>query len=74
MVPSGLQAVGAYYLVPYVITNYHLVLITFLQHTDVYMPHFRNKVKEEGHFAGLTGLGWSIYCYVSPSSRVYMCS
>jgi omega-6 fatty acid desaturase (delta-12 desaturase) len=23
------------------VVNYHLVLITFLQHTDVYMPHFR---------------------------------
>jgi omega-6 fatty acid desaturase / acyl-lipid omega-6 desaturase (Delta-12 desaturase) len=25
------------------IVNYHLVLITFLQHTDVFMPHFRGK-------------------------------
>jgi omega-6 fatty acid desaturase (delta-12 desaturase) len=30
--------------VPYMITNYHLVLITFLQHTDVYMPHFDDSV------------------------------
>ena len=36
---------ACYYLVPYMVVNYHLVLITFLQHTDVYMPHFRNKVR-----------------------------
>lgn len=36
----GFTLVAAHYLVPYMITNYHLVLITFLQHTDVYMPHF----------------------------------
>jgi omega-6 fatty acid desaturase / acyl-lipid omega-6 desaturase (Delta-12 desaturase) len=35
--------VAAYYLIPYMVVNYHLVLITFLQHTDVYMPHFRGK-------------------------------
>jgi len=39
----GFTAVAAYYLVPYAVANYHLVLITYLQHTDVYMPHFRNK-------------------------------
>lgn len=39
----GFATVGAYYLVPYAIVNYHLVLITFLQHTDVFMPHFRAK-------------------------------
>jgi len=37
------QTVAYYYLIPWVITNYHLVLITYLQHTDVYMPHFRGK-------------------------------
>lgn len=37
----GFATVGAYYLVPYAIANYHLVLITYLQHTDVFMPHFR---------------------------------
>jgi len=41
---TGFQNVAFYYLIPYMITNYHLVLITYLQHTDVYMPHFRNKV------------------------------
>lgn len=39
----GFQQVAAYYIIPYMVVNYHLVLITFLQHTDVYMPHFREK-------------------------------
>mmetsp|Transcript_7991 Transcript_7991/g.11920 ORF Transcript_7991/g.11920 Transcript_7991/m.11920 type:complete len:429 (+) Transcript_7991:111-1397(+) len=39
----GFVNVWCYYLVPYMVVNYHLVLITYLQHTDVYMPHFRNK-------------------------------
>jgi len=37
----GFLNVACYYLIPYTITNYHLVLITYLQHTDVFMPHFR---------------------------------
>lgn len=36
-------AVAFYYLIPLAITNYHLVLITYLQHTDVFVPHFRGK-------------------------------
>lgn len=39
----GFLNVATYYLIPYMIVNYHLVLITFLQHTDVFMPHFRGK-------------------------------
>lgn len=39
----GFLTVGAYYIIPEMIVNLHLVLITYLQHTDVYMPHFRNK-------------------------------
>jgi len=39
----GFLKVLQFYLVPYFITNYHLVLITYLQHTDVFMPHFRGK-------------------------------
>jgi len=39
----GFITVLNFYILPYFITNYHLVLITFLQHTDVFMPHFRNK-------------------------------
>jgi len=37
----GFASVAFYYLIPYAICNYHLVLITYLQHTDVFMPHFR---------------------------------
>ena len=32
-----------YYGVPQLITNCYLVLITFLQHTDTYIPHFRGE-------------------------------
>ena len=39
----GWGAVAYYYLIPYAVTNAHLVLITYLQHTDVFMPHFREK-------------------------------
>ena len=39
----GFRNLAFYYLIPYFITNYHLVLITYLQHTDVYMPHFRDE-------------------------------
>jgi len=39
----GIVNVGLYYLLPFMVTNYHLVLITYLQHTDVYMPHFRGE-------------------------------
>jgi len=39
----GFNKVASFYLLPYMITNLHLVLITYLQHTDVYMPHFRGE-------------------------------
>mmetsp|Transcript_30703 Transcript_30703/g.42035 ORF Transcript_30703/g.42035 Transcript_30703/m.42035 type:complete len:459 (+) Transcript_30703:107-1483(+) len=39
----GFLAVATYYLLPYMVTNLFLVLITYLQHTDVFMPHFRSK-------------------------------
>jgi len=39
----GARNVLFYYLIPYFVVNYHLVLITYLQHTDVFMPHFRGK-------------------------------
>ena len=39
----GLTAVVAFYGIPYLIVNAHLVLITFLQHTDIYVPHFRER-------------------------------
>ncbi|KAJ3114590.1 hypothetical protein HDU96_001892 [Phlyctochytrium bullatum] len=36
----GPVAVGKYYLAPYLWVNAWLVMITFLQHTDVRIPHF----------------------------------
>ena len=39
-----------FYLVPYFVVNAYLVLITFLQHTDTYIPHFR-----EGEWTWLRG-------------------
>ncbi len=37
----GAQAVAAYYFVPYLVVNLYLVLITFLQHTDEKIAHYR---------------------------------
>lgn len=37
----GLKAIVVYYGIPYLIVNYHLVLITYLQHTDEYIPYYR---------------------------------
>jgi omega-6 fatty acid desaturase (delta-12 desaturase) len=39
----GWGSVWTYYLAPLMVTNYHLVLITYLQHTATYIPHFRGK-------------------------------
>ncbi|CAG7833707.1 unnamed protein product [Allacma fusca] len=39
----SLTNVFFYYGMPQIITNYHLVLVTFLQHTDTYIPHFRGE-------------------------------
>jgi omega-6 fatty acid desaturase (delta-12 desaturase) len=35
-----------YYFVPYLFVNFWLVLITFLQHTDTYVPHYRGPTGE----------------------------
>jgi len=35
-----------YYFIPYLFVNFWLVLITFLQHTDTYIPHFRGPTGE----------------------------
>ena len=43
-------AVLAYYFLPYLVTNANLVLITFLQHTDPAVPHYR-----EGEFTWVRG-------------------
>ncbi|KAJ9083863.1 hypothetical protein DSO57_1030317 [Entomophthora muscae] len=34
------ETVGKYYLMPYLFNNAWLVMITYLQHTDVYVPHY----------------------------------
>merc|ERR1711988_2007468 len=39
----GFGTVAFYYLLPLTITNLYLVLITYLQHTATYIPHFRGK-------------------------------
>ena len=39
----GFGAWLSYFFVPYMIVNFHLVLITYMQHTDVYMPHYDEK-------------------------------
>lgn len=39
----GASAVLAYYGIPYLVNNFWLVLITYLQHTDVNVPHFAGK-------------------------------
>lgn len=39
----GVAAVCAYYVLPYIVVNANLVLITYLQHTDEYVPHYREK-------------------------------
>ncbi len=39
----GARAVAAYYILPYLVVNMNLVLITYLQHTDEYVPHFRGE-------------------------------
>jgi omega-6 fatty acid desaturase (delta-12 desaturase) len=36
----GFRAFFFYYFLPLLITNNSLILVTYLQHTDVYMPHF----------------------------------
>ena len=38
---AGAGRVAAYYGVPYLVVNSMLVLITYLQHTDEYVPHYR---------------------------------
>jgi omega-6 fatty acid desaturase / acyl-lipid omega-6 desaturase (Delta-12 desaturase) len=39
----GIFAFVKFYFIPYLVVNFWLVLITFLQHTDIYMPHYRGK-------------------------------
>lgn len=38
---TSFRTVAFMYLIPYLIVNYHLVMITYLQHTATYIPHYR---------------------------------
>ncbi|KAF9360374.1 Fatty acid oxidation complex subunit alpha [Mortierella sp. AD094] len=40
-IQTSFLSVFKYYIVPYLFVNFWLVLITFLQHTDPKMPHYR---------------------------------
>ncbi|WFD22427.1 hypothetical protein MEQU1_001097 [Malassezia equina] len=42
--PGGWRDVFKYYVVPYLWTNHWLVMITYLQHTDVRLPHYQPSV------------------------------
>lgn len=37
----SLSAVVFYYGIPYLIVNHYLIIITFLQHSDEFVPHYR---------------------------------
>lgn len=39
----GWETVLKYYGIPIVVVNYHLVALTYLQHTALYLPHYRGK-------------------------------
>ncbi|KAI8802232.1 delta-12 fatty acid desaturase [Cladochytrium replicatum] len=38
----GIVNLAKYYIVPYLVVNFWLVTITYLQHTDIRMPHYRD--------------------------------
>lgn len=42
-IQTSFLAVAKFYVVPYLFVNFWLVLITFLQHTDPKMPHYRDE-------------------------------
>jgi omega-6 fatty acid desaturase (delta-12 desaturase) len=46
----GAATVFCFYFVPYLVNNFFLVTITYLQHTDTYVPHYR-----EGAFTWIRG-------------------
>ncbi|KAJ6643918.1 Delta(12)-acyl-lipid-desaturase [Pseudolycoriella hygida] len=46
----GFPIVLRLYIVPYAVMNAHLLIVTYLQHTDTYIPHFR-----EGEWTWLRG-------------------
>lgn len=50
----GSLAVIKFYLIPYLFVNFWLVLITYLQHTDPALPHYRDGVWNFQRGAALT--------------------
>lgn len=50
----GTVAVIKFYLIPYLFVNFWLVLITYLQHTDPALPHYREGVWNFQRGAALT--------------------
>lgn len=59
----SIQTMIFYYFIPYLIVNLFLVLITYLQHTDVYIRHYRGKAFtwERGALATVDrSFGWLI--------------
>jgi len=57
----GAFEVFAYYFVPYLVVNFWLVIITLLQHTAPYLPHYREKAWTFARGAALTvdrDYGW----------------
>ncbi|CAG8485483.1 16518_t:CDS:1 [Acaulospora colombiana] len=47
--------VAKYYLIPYLVVNHWLVLITYLQHTDPKLPHYREEQWDFVRGAATTG-------------------
>ncbi len=73
----GFAPVALFYLLPYLVVNCNLVMITYLQHTDAYVPHYR-----EGEFDWLRGAlstvdrsyGWlvdSVFHHISDTHVVH---
>jgi omega-6 fatty acid desaturase (delta-12 desaturase) len=50
----GSLVVIKYYVIPYLCVNFWLVLITYLQHTDPKLPHYRENIWNFQHGAALT--------------------
>jgi omega-6 fatty acid desaturase / acyl-lipid omega-6 desaturase (Delta-12 desaturase) len=50
--------VGKYYLIPYLVVNHWLVLITYLQHTDPKLPHYREGQWDFVRGATCTGMSF----------------
>lgn len=73
----GVEAVVRFYLIPYLVVNAHLVLITYLQHTDTFVPHFRESAFtfERGALATVDrSFGWfldGVFHHINDSHVVH---